>query len=59
MLVLSRKPGERVIIRQNIVVTVVRIDGNRAILGFDAPPDVPIERPEHLDKVNARKEADK
>jgi carbon storage regulator len=46
MLVLSRKIGERLIIGDNIVVTVNRVAGNRVTLGIEAPGDVRIVRGE-------------
>jgi carbon storage regulator len=46
MLVLSRKPGERIIIGDNIQVTVLAIRGNQVRLGFSAPGDIPILREE-------------
>lgn len=46
MLVLSRKPGERVAIGSNIFVTVLEVRGNRVRLGFVGPNDVPIHREE-------------
>lgn len=46
MLVLSRKPGEKLIIGDNITVTVNRVAGNRVTLGIDAPSDVRIVRGE-------------
>lgn len=46
MLVLSRKVGERLIIGDNIVVTVNRVAGNRVTLGIEAPGDVRIVRGE-------------
>jgi carbon storage regulator len=46
MLVLSRKPGEEVIIASNIRVTVLAIRGNRVQLGFSAPVDAAIVRSE-------------
>lgn len=46
MLVLSRKEGERLVIGENIVITVNRISGNRITLGIDAPRDVRIVRGE-------------
>jgi carbon storage regulator len=48
MLVLSRKVGEQVIIGDNIRVTVVAVRGNQIRLGFEAPPDVSIQREELL-----------
>lgn len=46
MLVLSRKPGESVVIDGNITVTVAEVNGNRVRLAFDAPGDVRILRSE-------------
>lgn len=44
MLVLSRKPGEQIIIGTNVVIRVVSIHGNRVVIGIDAPVSVPIVR---------------
>jgi carbon storage regulator len=46
MLVLSRKPGEKVYIGNNITITVVEIKGNRIRLGIEAPGTVPVLRAE-------------
>lgn len=46
MLVLSRKPGERIMIGDNIVLTVVRIGPNNVRLGIDAPTELNIVREE-------------
>jgi len=46
MLVLSRKPGERILIGDNIAVTIVRIGPNTVRLGIDAPRDLNIVREE-------------
>ena len=46
MLVLSRKLGEKIVIDDNIVVTVVKIDRNQIRLGIEAPGDVKIYREE-------------
>lgn len=46
MLVLSRKEGERVLIGENIMVEVVKVQGNRITLGFVAPEHVKIMRSE-------------
>ena len=48
MLVLSRKPGEKVVIGNGITLTVVEVEGNRVRLGFDAPDQVRILRAELL-----------
>jgi carbon storage regulator len=46
MLVLSRKIGEQLIIDDNIIVTVVAIEGNKIRLGVTAPRSVPVDRGE-------------
>jgi carbon storage regulator len=46
MLILSRRPGESLTIGDNIVVTVVSINGNQIRLGIDAPRDVRVLRDE-------------
>src|SRR4051812_16294010 len=46
MLVLSRKQSERIVIGDDIVLTVVRNDRNQVRPGIEAPPHVPIVREE-------------
>jgi carbon storage regulator len=46
MLVLSRKLGEKIVIGDNILVTVVKIDRNQIRIGIEAPSDVPVYREE-------------
>ncbi|MBW3540019.1 MAG: carbon storage regulator [Planctomycetes bacterium] len=46
MLVLSRKPGERIMIGDEVVVTVVRIGPNNVRIGIDAPAEMNIVREE-------------
>lgn len=46
MLVLSRKEGERLVIGENVIITVTRIAGNRITLGIEAPREVRVTRGE-------------
>lgn len=46
MLVLSRKAGEKLVIGDDIVLTINRISGNRVAIGIEAPRDVRIVRGE-------------
>lgn len=46
MLVLSRKVDEKILIGEDIVLTVVKIDTNRIRIGIDAPNNVHILRGE-------------
>ena len=48
MLVLTRKPGEKVVIGNGIAVTVVAVTGNQVRVGIDAPDQVRILRAELL-----------
>ena len=46
MLVLTRKPGEEIVIDGHIRVTVTAIKGGKVRLGISAPPDVIVDRAE-------------
>lgn len=46
MLVLSRKVGEKILIGDDIVVTVVRLSQGVVRIGVEAPDDLPIVRKE-------------
>jgi carbon storage regulator len=46
MLVLSRKLGEKIVIGENIRITVVKIDRNQIRIGIEAPPEVSVFREE-------------
>ena len=46
MLVLSRKESERIRLGNNIVVTVVRVSGDRVRIGIEAPPEIIVLRDE-------------
>lgn len=46
MLVLSRKKDEKIIIGDDIVITLVDAATNRARIGIDAPQDIPVHREE-------------
>lgn len=46
MLVLSRKESERIRLGDSIVVTVIRVSGDKVRLGIEAPPNVLVLRDE-------------
>ena len=46
MLVLSRRESERITLGDSIVVTVVKVAGDRVRLGIEAPSDVLVLRGE-------------
>lgn len=52
MLVLTRRPGEQIVIDDNIRLTVVSVKGDRVRIGIDAPPSVVVDRQE----IHARRQ---
>jgi carbon storage regulator len=46
MLVLSRRERERVRLGNDIVVTIVRVSGDKVRLGIEAPASMPVLRDE-------------
>lgn len=51
MLVLTRRPGESIVVGDNIVVTVIEIKGGQVRIGIDAPRDVDVYREEIYEQV--------
>ena len=52
MLVLSRKPGEVIVVPQcALTVTVIAVEGNKVRLGFVAPAEIEIYREEVWKKI--------
>jgi carbon storage regulator len=46
VLILTRRPGERVVIGEDIFVSVMSVSGHSVRLGIEAPGGVPIYREE-------------
>jgi carbon storage regulator len=57
MLVIARKPGERICLGDDITVTVLEISGSSVRLGIDAPAEVQIYRHEIWLAIKAENEA--
>lgn len=51
MLVLTRKIGERIVIGDNIVMTIVNVQGENIRLAIDAPKEIKIYRGEIYDSI--------
>ena len=51
MLVLSRKQGERIMMDDNVEITVLEIRGGKVRLGFCAPMHVAIHRQEIYERI--------
>lgn len=56
MLILTRKVDEKIIVDEDIVITIVEIRGDRVKLGFDAPHDIAIHRQEIWIQFNEENE---
>ena len=46
MLVLSRRESERIRVGESVVVTVVRLGGDKVRIGIEAPPEMLVLRDE-------------
>ena len=55
MLVLNRKRDEKVIIGNEVVVTVLDVRGDQVRLGFAGPVEVPIHREEVYHRIRNRR----
>jgi carbon storage regulator len=56
MLVLARKPGESVVIGNDVVITVLDVRGGQVRLGVDAPRSIQVHREEvyrEISRANA------
>jgi carbon storage regulator len=53
MLVLSRKQGQAIVIKGEIMITVVQIRGNKVRIGINAPRHISVHRQEHYDRIRS------
>ena len=60
MLVLTRNVNQRIMIGDDIVVTVVAVSGGRVKIGVDAPREIPVHREKVFNdiKTHGRKNHD-
>ena len=52
MLVLSRQVDESIVVNDNIIITVLAIEGDRIKIGIKAPREIPILRQELWQAIN-------
>jgi carbon storage regulator len=57
MLCLTRREGEKIIIGDNIVVTVVEVSGDRVRIGIEAPKEISVHREEVQIKIVTERES--
>lgn len=53
MLVLTRKPGQTLLIGEDIIIKIVEVRGEGIRIGIEAPKDVSIQRGEVADALAA------
>ena len=51
MLCLSRKKNQKILIGDNIVITVVEVSPGKVVIGIDAPADIAVHRQEVWDAI--------
>jgi carbon storage regulator len=57
MLILSRKVNEKIVIGEDISISVIEIRGDQVRLGVDAPKTVKVFRQEVFDAIKAENKA--
>ena len=57
MLILTRKPGESILIGDDIEVTITSIDQNKVRVGIKGPAHIPIYREELYRKIQKENKA--
>ncbi|NLJ45718.1 MAG: carbon storage regulator CsrA [Treponema sp.] len=51
MLILSRRLGERIVIGEDVVISIVEVRGDQVKLGIEAPRNVKVYRQEVFDSI--------
>jgi len=58
MLVLARKQGQRIMIGNDVILTICEIRGDRVRIGINAPKTVSVHREEIMERIAEEKEQD-
>lgn len=56
MLLLTRKAGQKIIIGDDIEITVLEVRGRHVKLGINAPKDISVHREEIYEKIKSEME---
>ena len=56
MLILTRKPGETIMIGDDVMVTVLEAKGNQIRLGVSAPKEIAVHREEIYEQIQRDKQ---
>lgn len=57
MLILSRKPNQKIVIGENIEITVIEVRGEQVKVGIEAPKDLKVFRQEVYEEIQKENEA--
>jgi carbon storage regulator len=55
MLILTRRPGEKIMIGEGVEVTVMAVKGNQVRVGVSAPKSTTVHREEIFKRIQAEK----
>ena len=57
MLIITRRPGEKIMVGDDVVVEVIEVHGSSVRIGIAAPKSIPVYREEIWDAVRAENRA--
>lgn len=57
MLILTRRVGDSVVIGEDVIVTVIEVDGRQVRIGIKAPKTVPVHREEIFERIKRGRSA--